>query len=102
VLRRPESVLAVACIAFNLVLHYFYRGHGQQFLYSIHTAFPLALLLAQLYAASAWRWKRIALAAALAAVFASNLESARDVRALVDRECAHATTQPREPCREWR
>jgi hypothetical protein len=102
VLRSPGSLLAVACIGFNLVLHYFYRGHGQQFLYSIHAAFPLLLLLAQLYAASGWRWRRGVLALALVAVFANNLEAARGLRALLDRECAHETTRPREPCREWR
>ena len=101
VLRSPGSLLAIACIAFNLGFHYFYRGHGQQFLYSIHVAFPLLLLLAQLYEASAWRWRRGVLAVALVAVFASNLEAARDVRVLLDRECAYET-QPREPCQEWR
>jgi hypothetical protein len=102
VLRSPGSLLAFACIGFNLALHYFYRGHGQQFLYAVHAAFPLVLLLAQLYAASGWRWRRAVLGLALVAVFASNLEAARGVRALLDRECAHETTRPREPCREWR
>ena len=67
-----------------------------------HVAFPLLLLLAQLYEASAWRWRRGVLAVALVAVFASNLEAARGVRVLVDRECAKESTQPREPCQEWR
>jgi hypothetical protein len=100
--RAPETRIALACVAFNLVFHYFYRGHGRPFLYSIHTAFPLGILLAQLYAAGAWRWRRAVLGLVVVLLFANNLAAAREVRSLLDRECAHEATQPREPCREWR
>ncbi len=54
----PTLQLALACLAFNAVLHYFYRGHGQRFIFAIHVVFPLTVVLAELLAASRVGWRR--------------------------------------------
>ena len=71
--------LAASFVAFNLCLHFFYRGHGQQVLFSTHVVFALVVVMAVVYRASRLPRKQILLAALVALIVANNALALRQV-----------------------
>jgi hypothetical protein len=88
VLQDHLVQLALACIAFNLVFHYFYRAMGQPFIFTIHTVFPWLVIVAKLYDRSAFRFKIHALATAVLLITVNNVQFVRSVNDLLQLSCS--------------
>jgi hypothetical protein len=76
---RPEIVMSIAAIGFNVALHSFYRGIGEPVMYSTHIVFPIVFLLSVLYGGSALRGKRVLLLVLTIGVLATNASFLGDV-----------------------
>ncbi len=84
-LRSRSAEVAFLYIGFNVVFHFFYRANGQPFIFTIHTALPVLVLVAELLAGSlfAFRWALVAVAVtAVAAQNALFIGRVRDALAL--------------------
>lgn len=97
-LREHTIQLALVFIAYNLAFHYFYRANGQPFIFSVHTVFPLLVLLAELYQRSAFRFRTEWLAVATLLVMANNLAFLGFVRRALALPCEH---QVGNVCLAW-
>jgi hypothetical protein len=88
VLRDHTVQLALACVAFNLVFHYFYRAMGQPFIFTIHTVFPWLVIVAKLYEQSVFRFKIHVLAATTLLVTVNNIQFVRSVNYALEVPCS--------------
>jgi len=88
VARSPRVELSLLYVAFNLGLHFFYRANGQPFIFTIHTALPVLVLLAEVHAASTVAFRRVLTCAAALIVAASNTLFVSDVRQALALGCA--------------
>lgn len=86
-LREHPVQLAVAFIGYDLIFYFFYRANGQPFIFSIHSVFPVLVLLAHWYAKSSFRWRAPCLAAATFATAANNVSFIGFVRSALGAEC---------------
>ncbi len=87
VAASPRVRLAMACIAANLAFHSFYRANGQPFIFSIHTALPVVVLLAEAYAGATAAVHRALAAFAVAALGLNNALFVGGVRAALALPC---------------
>src|SRR5262249_46149742 len=62
VAAEPRAQFALAIVIYNITFHFFYRANGQPFIFTMHTVFPLILLIAFVYESSQWRRRSAALA----------------------------------------
>lgn len=103
VVRNPAVQQALAFVAFNFVLHFFYRGNGQRFLFSIHVVFPLFVLLAHLRAAAPGLRgiARGLLALSLLAWTLNNAAFVEEANRLLDLRCLQEANTPMPICLRW-
>lgn len=87
VARSRTAQLAASYVAYNLCLHYLYRANGQPFIFSVHTVFPILVVLAEVYARGTWAPRRWLLAGALAAVALDNAAFVLFVREALAMPC---------------
>jgi hypothetical protein len=79
--------LALAFIASNLVLHYFYRANGQPLIFSIHTVLPVVVLLAEAHARARGAIHRLLAVVAVLALGLNNTLFLGGVRAALALPC---------------
>jgi hypothetical protein len=94
------GLFALVVILFNLALHQVFFGNGQPFIFSIHTVFPLVVLLALLYRQSRARTKRLWIGGLLCIVVVHNALFIATVNELLARRCVGQAGKP-PICASW-
>jgi tetratricopeptide (TPR) repeat protein len=98
-IRDPLVQLALAMLAYNLVFHYFYRANGQPFIFTVHAAFPLLVLLGAVVGRSTFRFRTAGLALVAVLVGLNNLVLVRFVHLALSIPCDRPVGNV---CVEWR
>ena len=88
--QDQHAPLAVVLIGMNLGFYFFFRGKTQPFIQTIHTVFPLIILLSTSYRCSRARHKRTLLIAVSIAVLSTNLVFINEINSIVRLQCDEA------------
>jgi hypothetical protein len=82
VMRDEDVQLAASFLAFNVAIHWVYRGIGAPFAYAIHAVFAVVFIVAVLYERIPVQRKKLVLAAVVAVIAINNLLFIRDTDSL--------------------